>query len=184
MKTSHYAFAINALNKGEIIATPSEAVYGLSVDPRNLNAVEKLLNLKQRDPNKGFILVASHISQLEPYIQPLSATLSEKLNATWPGPVTWVVPAKENVSPLIRGQHNTLAVRITAHPILAEICTDYNSALISTSANREGQEPAKTVEDVEHLFANNIAAIVKGALGREQKPTEIRDAITDRVIRE
>lgn len=183
MQTSHYAYAINALNKGDIIATPTEAVYGLSVDPQNLNSVESLLNLKQRDPNKGFILVASDVSQLEPYIQPLSAELSEKLNATWPGPVTWVVPAKEEVSPLLRGNFDTIAVRVTAHPILAEICEDYGGALISTSANIEGKEPAKTEQQVEEIFEHKVAAIVQGALGREEKPTEIRDAVTGEIIR-
>lgn len=183
MKTSNFACAINALNKGEIIATPTEAVYGLSVDPANLNAVEKLLNLKQRDPNKGLIIVASDISQLEPYIQPLTPELSEKLNATWPGPVTWLVPAKPDVSPLLRGKHDTIAVRVTAHPILAEICEDYEGALVSTSANIEGNEPARSEQAVADTFGHKIAAIIQGSLGREPKPTEIRNALTDEIIR-
>jgi L-threonylcarbamoyladenylate synthase len=183
MKTSNYAYAINALNKGDIIATPTEAVYGLSVDPENLNAVEKLLNLKQRDPQKGFIIVASDISQLEPYIQPLKPEILQKLAATWPGPVTWIVPAKPDLSPLIRGEHDTIAVRVTAHPVLAEICEDYEGALISTSANIEGEEPARSIEAVEEIFGHKVAIVVQGALGREQKPTIIKDALSDEVLR-
>ncbi len=183
MKTSHYAYAINALHKGDIIATPTEAVFGLSVDPAKLDAVERLLKLKQRDPNKGFILVASDISQLEPYIQALSPELTEKLNATWPGPVTWVVPAKQDVSPLLRGKHDTIAVRVTAHPILAEICEDYEGALISTSANIDGEEPARSEQAVEELFKHKVAAVVQGALGRDKRPTQIINALTDEIIR-
>lgn len=181
--TSDYAYAINALNKGQVVAIPTEAVYGLSVDASNLSAVEQLLKLKQRDPQKGFILVASNLSQLEPYIQPLSPEIAQKLNATWPGPVTWVVPAKESVSPLLRGEHNTLAVRITAHPVLQAICRDFEGALVSSSANIEGQPPATNEQMVRDTFGDAIAAVVPGSLGSQKKPTEIRDALTDEVIR-
>lgn len=181
--TSPYAYALNALNKGEIIAIPTEAVYGLSVDAENLTAVERLLKLKKRDPKKGLILVASDLSQLEPYIKPLPPELADKLNATWPGPFTWLVPAKEDVSPLLRGEHNNIAVRITAHPILSEICSDYEGALVSTSANFEGEQPATTDQQVREYFGEKVAAVVPGALGRHEKPTEIRDALTGELVR-
>jgi L-threonylcarbamoyladenylate synthase len=183
MLQSPYAYAINALNMGNIIAIPTEAVYGLSVDPKNLSAVEKLLALKGRDPNRGFILVASDVSQLEPYIEPLPPEIAAKLNATWPGPYTWIVPAKAKVSPLIRGMHDNIAVRVTSHPTLSGICQDFGGALISTSANPDGLPPAQNEQAVRDYFDDKLAAIVPGSLGRSAKPTQIRDAMTDAIIR-
>lgn len=183
MPHSPYAYAINALNMGNIIALPTEAVYGLSVDPKNLDAVQKLLALKGRDPNRGFILVASDIAQLEPYIEPLAPEIAEKLQATWPGPYTWLVPAKPHVSPLIRGMHEKIAVRVSAHPIVSALCHDFGGPLVSTSANPDGQPPAKHEQAVRDYFNDQLAAIVPGSLGRSAKPTQIRDAITDAVIR-
>jgi len=122
--TSPYAYALNALNKGEVIAIPTEAVYGLSVDAENLSAVEKLLTLKQRDPSKWLIIVASEISQLEPYIQPLPPDMADKLNSTWPGGVGWILPVHDTVYPLFRGETKTIHVRVRATLILPEIFPD------------------------------------------------------------
>lgn len=183
MHQSPYAYAINALNMGHIVAIPTEAVYGLSVDAKNLSAVEKLLALKGRDPTRGFILVASDVSQLEPYIEPLTPEIAAKLNETWPGPYTWLLPAKAKVSPLLRGTHDKIAVRVTSHPILAGICQDFGGALVSTSANPDGLPPANNEQAVRDYFQDRLGAIVPGSLGRSAKPTQIRDAVTDEIIR-
>jgi L-threonylcarbamoyladenylate synthase len=170
--------SLAALERGEVIAVPTEAVFGLSADPRNLDAVQAVLNLKKRDPNKGFILVASSVSQLEPYLE----NIPEHILSSWPGPVTWVVPAKKIVSPLLRGKHNSIAVRVTAHPVLSALCTAYGSALVSTSANPEGLPPALTHAMLQDYFGESLL-ITPGELGGRDKPTEIRDALTGDILR-
>jgi L-threonylcarbamoyladenylate synthase len=175
-----FAQAVNALAEGEVVAVPTEAVYGLSADPKNLQAVQRLISLKKRNPDKGLILVAAELSQLEPYID--IQHISENILSTWPGPYTWVFPAKASVSSLLRGTHSSIAVRVTAHPIMAALCAEFGGALVSSSANPGGLPPALSMQEVRKYFGNNLV-IVPGELGGDNQPTVIRDAGTGEIIR-
>lgn len=175
--------AVKLLQQGNIIAYPTEAVYGLGCDPDNLEAVSKLLQLKQRPKNKGLILVAAEYAQLMPYLQPLANDIREKIFASWPGPVTWLIPVKPQVSELLCGEHSSLAVRVSAHPVVRELCLQFGKALVSTSANLAGHEPARTATEVQQQFGDKIACIVDGETNPDAKPSEIRDAITNKIIR-
>jgi tRNA threonylcarbamoyl adenosine modification protein (Sua5/YciO/YrdC/YwlC family) len=175
-----FAQAVKALAQGEVIAVPTEAVFGLSVDPQNILAVQKLLDLKKRNPDKGLIIVAADLTQLEPYID--IQDIHENILSTWPGPYTWVFPAKSSVSSLLRGKHSTIAVRVTAHPVMSGLCAEFGGALVSSSANFEGLSPALTSNEIQDYFGKDLV-IVPGALGGRNKPTEIRDALTGEIIR-
>jgi L-threonylcarbamoyladenylate synthase len=177
-----FSQAVNALKQAEVIVVPTEAVYGLSVDPHNLSALQKLIDLKKRNPDKGLILVASDFSQLEPFIEPLDPGIQHRLMSTWPGPYTWVVPARSIVSPLLRGKHSSVAVRVSAHPIVCALCSEFGGALVSTSANPEGLAPAVSQAMLHEYFGEKLI-IVSGELGKLDKPTEIRDALSGAVIR-
>lgn len=170
--------AVQALARGEVISVPTEAVYGLSVDPRNLEAVQRLLELKHRNPDKGLIIVGSEVSHLEPYLEQLPSSIL----SSWPGPHTWLCPAKASVSPLLKGKHQTLAVRVSAHPVMSALCAAFGGALVSTSANTEGLPPALTEQAVRDYFGKEVL-IVPGELGGLDKPTEIRDAMSGKLIR-
>ena len=141
--------ALNDLRLGKVIAYPSEGVWGLGCDPRNKEAVLKLLNLKKRPMDKGLILVASNISQIEPYID--LKKYKKKLMTKWPGPHTWVVPTK-TVPKWIRGEFTSVALRLTEHPVLKLICEDFQSAIVSSSANLQGESPSSTKEEVKRIF--------------------------------
>lgn len=175
--------AATSLKQGGIIAYPTEGVYGLGCDPNNLDAVKRLLKLKQRAENKGLILIASEWSQLEPYLQPLTALQKQTILATWPGPVTWVIPAAENISSLVRGKHLSLAVRMTAHPIAAELCKRFGGAITSTSANISGDKACTTDKEVQHFFDNKLDVIVKGKIGSQVGPTAIYDLLSGKKLR-
>jgi len=175
-----FAQAVKCLAQGEVIAVPTEAVYGLSADPQNLQAVQKLIDLKKRNPDKGLIIVAADLSQLEPYID--IRHIFENILSTWPGPYTWVFPAKATVSSLLRGKHSTIAVRVTAHSVISGLCAAFGGALVSSSANFEGLLPALTEQEVRQYFGKDLV-IVPGALGGRNKPTEIRDVKTGEIIR-
>ncbi len=175
--------AVRALRAGGIIAYPTEGVYGLGCDPENSAAVERLLLLKQRSGNKGLILIASSIDQLEPYLEPLNTSTLKKVNATWPGPVTWILPAKPFTPPYLAREDQTIAARVTAHPVASALCKAANQALVSTSANTSGYRPAHTPLQVRNIFQNNVDYIVHGATGGAGKPTEIRDSRSGKIIR-
>ncbi|MGB9428573.1 MAG: Sua5/YciO/YrdC/YwlC family protein [Gammaproteobacteria bacterium] len=166
-----------------VIAYPTESVFGLGCDPLAYVAVARILAIKARDASKGLILIASRIEQLLPFLAPLTDDMREKLEATWPGPVTWVIPAARDLPDWLSGGRETLAVRVTAHPVARALCEMAGMALVSTSANKSGQSPARTALQVRARFHDEIDYIVLGAVGGLKKPTEIRDAASGTILR-
>lgn len=175
--------AARTIHRGGIIAYPTEAVFGLGCDPYNPMAVHRLLEIKHRPENKGLILIASDLSQLQPFIKPLTAEDKTLLAETWPGPHTWLLPAHEDTPRWLRGQHSSIAVRITAHPIAAALCETTGRALVSTSANLTGQRPATTPLQIHNQFPHALDFILNGKLGTEKGPSTIRDLTTKKLIR-
>jgi len=178
------AGAVAQLHAGNIIAYPTEAVYGLGCDPANESAIRKLLALKGRPESAGFVLIASEYSQLLPWIARLDESMTDKAIQTWPGPVTWLFPRAADVPDCVAGSHETIAVRITAHEPSRALCEAFGSALISTSANHRAAKPARSVEEVEAYFGDQIAGILAGRLGGSDRPSEIRDLATGTIIRQ
>lgn len=178
-----YASACAELARGGVVAYPTEAVFGLGCDPANPAAVERVLALKGRASAKGLILIAAERAQLAPWLGPFDAAVEARLTHTWPGPVTWLLPAAPDCPPHVRGEHDTVAARVTAHPVAAALCRHWGGALISTSANRAGGEPARSAGEVEALFGTEVDFIVGGATGGAARPTPIRDARTGATIR-
>lgn len=171
------------VSEGGVVAYPTEGVYGLGCDPANSEAVRRILRIKQRPVEKGLILIAAEFRQLDPWIKDLDATLRRRVLASWPGPVTWLMPARQHVPIWLRGEHRSLAVRVTDHPLAAALCRAVGSALVSTSANRSGDEPARSAAAVETTLGSEIDAILDGPIGALSGPTEIRDVFTGAVIR-
>jgi L-threonylcarbamoyladenylate synthase len=179
----HLRSATRVLRAGGIIAYPTEAVYGLGCDPLNPEAVLRLLVLKQRPWQKGLILIAASLEQLTPFLAPLTPDLEVQLSETWPGPVTWLLPASEIAPPWLTGEHDSIAVRVTDHPLAAGLCRHFGAPIVSTSANRAGQLPAKTALGVRGYFGTSLDYILHGPLGGYDRPSEIRDGRTGNVIR-
>ena len=175
--------AVEQLRAGNIIAYPTEAVFGLGCDPGNESAIRKLLALKGRRESAGFVLIASRFSQLEPWIAKTEKTLLDKAMQTWPGPVTWLFPRAHDVPDFIAGEHDTVAVRITAHEPSRSLCDAFGGALISTSANHTAARPARSTGDVEDYFGHDIGGILAGPLGSAEQPSQIRDLATGKILR-
>lgn len=183
MSEWHIKRAAESLRSGAVIAYPTEAVWGLGCDPLNGEAVTRLLEIKRRPLHKGLILIAAHARQLLPFIEPLTAALERKVMATWPGPVTWLLPARPDTPYWLRGAHSSIAVRVTAHPVASALCRRYGGALVSTSANRAGRPPARTYLQVRRRCGREVDYLVPGAVGARARPTEIRDALSGAVVR-
>jgi L-threonylcarbamoyladenylate synthase len=168
------------LRSGGIVAYPTEGVFGLGCIPDEVDAVIRILSIKKRDPGLGLILIGSNIEQLDEWTDvPDAANL-----ASTPGrPVTWIVPARDGVPYWIRGEHDSLAVRITTHPVAAALCEAADSPLVSTSANVSGGPPARTVHVLRRRFGGRVDCIVPGNCGPAAGPSEIRDLQSGKVIR-
>lgn len=175
--------AARALRQGEVIAYPTEAVFGLGCDPLNHEAVAKLLDMKGRPKSAGLILIADDYSRFADFTGDIDEDRLKSAQDTWPGPVTWLFPKSAQVPGWISGDHDSVALRVTDHPTCRQLCAAFGGAIVSTSANRSGAEAAKSTEAVETTFGPLVAGIVEGELGGREQPSEIRDVRTGDVVR-
>lgn len=174
--------AVRILRAGEVIAYPTEAVWGLGCDPFREDAVRRVLDLKQRSEAKGLIIIAASLAQIDPWLGALSPAQKAAVLATCPGPYTWIVPAADAPA-WLRGDHDSLALRVSAHPGVQALCEAWGGPLVSTSANLSGQEPAPDVAALQQQFGAGLGYILPGRLGGDARPSEIRDAVTGIVLR-
>lgn len=177
--------AAAALRAGGVIAYPTEAVYGLGCDPLNENAVNHLFELKQRPTTQSLLLIASDFAQVAQFIDlaAVPAPALARAHATWPGPHTWVFPRAAATPAWLVGAHSGIAVRVTAHPLAAELCRAFRGALVSTSANLHGRAPARSAAEVRAMFGDTLAFVLDGATGGLERPTPISDAMSGEALR-
>ncbi|TDK27198.1 tRNA threonylcarbamoyladenosine biosynthesis protein RimN [Luteimonas aestuarii] len=177
--------AVSALRNGGIIAYPTEGVWGLGCDPFDEAATLRLLALKQREVDKGLILIAASPGQLDGLVDwdALPASRRTAVLATWPGPQTWVVPATEHVPAWISGGRDSVAVRVTAHADVVALCNAYGGALVSTSANVSTQPAPRVRAELDPRIIEGVDAVLDGETSGLAQATSIRDARDDQTIR-
>lgn len=177
--------AAAALARGGVVVYPTEAVWGIGCDPFDQAAVLRLLAIKRRPADKGVIVMAASIAQLDRLIDwdALPRERADAVRASWPGPNTWAVPATAAVPAWIRGGHDSVAVRVTAHPTARALCTALGGPLVSTSANLAGQPPAFAREQLDPALLALADGVCAGETGGLSAPTPIRVALSGEVLR-
>ena len=179
MHAGNLQHAAHILKQGGIVAYATEYCFGLGCDPFNRNAVLRLLRLKQRPMKKGMIVLAADNEQLVSYIKDIPAAVS----SSWPGPHTWLLIPLPGIPHWITGRHAKIAVRITAHAQARALCQTAGMAMVSTSANRGGESPARSDREVAQRFGKCVDYILPGRVGTAHAPTPIRDAATGKLVR-
>ena len=179
MYTSGLQRAARILKQGGIVAYATEYCFGLGCDPFNRNAVLRLLRLKRRPVMKGLIVLAANNEQLTPYLNDIPPQVA----ASWPGPHTWLLVPRPGIPGWITGRHASIAVRVTAHAQAAALCQAAGMAIISTSANRAGESPARSDREAVRRLGKLVDCVLRGRVGEARMPTPIRDAITDTLVR-
>ena len=176
---------IVAVRKGGVIAYPTEGVWGVGCDPRDEAAVMRLLALKQREVGKGLILIASEEAQLAPFIDmaALDAAQRDAVRASWPGPNTWIVPASTAAPAWITGDHDGIAVRVSAHPPVIALCDGFGGALVSTSANNATVPAPRARAELDPRIVAGVDAVAIGETGGLLQASPIRDARDGRSLR-
>jgi len=154
--------AVMVLNEGGIVGFPTETFYGLGVDIFNDQAVDSLFRLKKRDYSKPILVLISDLNMLSGIVSEVPSMYENLMERFWPGPLTLIFPASANLSPLITGSTNTVGVRISPHPVAAELCRRWGRPLTATSANLSGGIPASNVKEVVEIFGDNINYVVDG----------------------
>ncbi len=175
--------AVLTLNRGGVILYPTEGIWGLGCDPACRSAVEQLLRIKRRPVRKGLILVAGTPAQLQPWVVRWTPAEQARLAATWPGPHTWVVGARLGTPAWITGSRSSVAVRVSAHPAIRDLCRASGSALVSTSANLSGTRPLSSEMAARRLFAREGVRVWPGVLGGARRPSTIRHLQSGKVLR-
>lgn len=173
---------IEIISLGGVVAYPTESVFGLGCDPTNEFAVNKILKIKQRSPNKGLILIASNVTQLLPWIKIPDSKTWQKICDTWPGPYNWVIEAQDGVPKIITGDHDTIAVRVSKHPTVQEICNSIGHPIVSTSANLSGKVALRNTIQVRKQLGKQLDYLVPGKCSR-LKPCTIIDSRNMNILR-
>lgn len=188
MITTSVAEAAQCLAQGQILAYPTEAVWGLGCDPFNEQAFLQLLKFKQRPIEKGVILLAGQLSQVEHLLAPLAHDMRERVMQSWSSntssdrATTWLLEADDQIPAWIKGQHAKVAIRVTNHPLCIALCNAFNGFIVSTSANPAGELPARSLQEASQYFGSALNYL-NGDLGLCQQPSKIIDASSGEIIR-
>jgi len=172
--------AAQFIEKGEIIAYPTETVYGIGGNPFCKDIHNKINIIKNRKDSKNYILLIPNTQ----WVDKLTENLSEKdyilMNTFWPGPLTLIFRKNKNLSAL---PGETVALRISPHETIKKLFTYLNTPIISTSANISNNKPAKTFEEINLIFSDKISGILEGK-PYNKTPSTIFNTLTKTVIRE
>lgn len=170
------------LKRGGLIAYPTEYCFGLGCDPDNRRAVVRLLRIKRRPQRKGLILIAAHFHQIARYLQPRTQSEQAQLKNSGDRAVTYLLPTHHSAPRWLRGSHDTLGVRLTAYRPAAQLCRSLNSALVSTSANRSGKQPARSYAQCLRYFGSTVM-VLPGRVGKGRKPSTISAWADGKIVR-
>ncbi len=176
---------VEKLKQNQVVAYPTESVFGLGCNPNSEQAVRTLLKLKNRPEDKGLILIAHQIELLLPYIDDTLLTEAEwqRFKTVGEQAVTWIIPAKADVPRYLKGQFDTIAVRLCRIPAVVALCEAAGFALTSTSANLTSLPPCRTAEEVRRQFGADFP-VLDQATGGKQNPSEIRDIFSQHIFRQ
>jgi L-threonylcarbamoyladenylate synthase len=178
------ADAAQCIAQGAVLAYPTESVWGLGCDPFNQEAVAAILALKERPVEKGLIVVAANTLQLMPFFADSLLENTEQLAAIENAerPTTFIVPVNNEVPFWLSGKHQSLAVRVSRHPVVKALC-EKAGPLVSTSANPAGKMAAKERFQVQRYFADSVY-YSQGRVGRYSRPSRIIDLKTGTIVRD
>ncbi|MGM8898213.1 MULTISPECIES: Sua5/YciO/YrdC/YwlC family protein [unclassified Psychrobacter] len=201
--------AADWLKEGKLLAYPTESVWGIGCDPFNQMAVQQLLAMKQRPIHKGMIVVTDDVHRIAPLLDDLNDSQRQTVLESWrmhPEAIlkqahTWLLPLSKQITvPIpswITGEHDSVAVRIIAHPLVQQLCTQMVSPdnpygfIVSTSCNPSGKPPALTLIQAQAYFLNDnehsnldrqVHYLTGDTLGYKL-PSQIGDALTGKIIR-
>ena len=175
--------AIEWLKSGKILAHPTESIWGLGCDAFNKAAVQKIFQLKKRNPSKNFILLCNSQEFLYKYLINLSAEDKNFLSKNWPGPVTFLLKYNENLPEHLHTKNGKIAVRVSNHLPIKLLFNRFKGFIVSTSANLSGEEIINNPDDIVNFFESDDLAYYDERLGKNIKPSKIIDLESRSIVR-
>ena len=182
MPSSEVDRAVKLLQRGGVVAHATEGVWGLACDPWNETAVNRILTIKKRSIDLGFIVIGTDSAAFQNELDVLAPETRRKVLASWPGHVTWILPS--NRFPVwVTGKHSSVAARVPDHEQARAVAKLVGKPIISTSANVSGADPALTMEEVCQEFGDLVDFVLPGEIGSAVGPSRIFNAVTDDTFR-
>ena len=175
------AEAARALHKGEVVAYPTETVYGLAVDPLSEPALHRLFQVKQRPQTKPILCIVADETQLTPLVREISSHAHACITKFWPGPLSLLFDKQETVPSLLTAHSDKICLRCPSHTTARNLCAAFGGALTSSSANHSGAPPARSITD---LKLDGIAIAIDGGTLPPSPPSTVYDPDTRQIIRE
>lgn len=174
------------IRRGGIVAFKTDTFYGLGVDPRNESAVKALVELKGREAGKPILVIVSDAEQIDRFITHRSAIFDEVAARFWPGPLTLVGEARDDLPEELTAGIGTIGVRLPNDEAVLELVRTCGGALTATSANVSGAPPARSVSEVQQQFPSGIDLIIDGGEVTVTEPSTVLDLSSNvpRLIRE
>jgi L-threonylcarbamoyladenylate synthase len=173
---------VHALSRGAVIGYPTDTIWGFGCDPLDPESVTRILQLKQRPPDRGLILLSSRLEYCDTYVE-LDQAQRDIIHLPTERPTTWLVTASDACPPWIRGNHTTVAIRITDHPLLCYLCARLQSPLVSTSANQAGKSTARSALQLRRQFRDQLDFVVTGFNTGGARPSEIKSLVSGKLLR-
>jgi L-threonylcarbamoyladenylate synthase len=180
------AKALRILKSGGIVAYPTESFYALGVMALNEEAVKKLYLLKKRPPDKAMPVIIGSSALLKTMVTSIPPQAVPLMERFWPGPLTLVFHARENLPELLLGGTKKIAIRIPGDSFALVLARTAGFPITATSANLSGSMPSQRADEVLHYFGENVDIIVEQEKTPGGKPSTIADVTVDppKVIRE
>ena len=154
--------AVSALRDGELVAFPTETVYGLGANAQHAAALEKLYELKGRPRSHPLIVHLDSARFLPRWAREVPPAAEKLARHFWPGPLTLVLPRAPNVLDLVTGAQDSIAVRVPAHPMAQQLLTAFGGGIAAPSANRYGHVSPTRAEHVRDEFGDAVRVILDG----------------------
>ncbi|MYC24601.1 MAG: tRNA threonylcarbamoyladenosine biosynthesis protein RimN [Gammaproteobacteria bacterium] len=182
MPSSEVEKAVKFLQQGGVVAHATEGVWGLACDPWNETAVNRILTIKKRSNDLGFIVIGADSCSFQEELDAVDPEIRRKVVSSWPGHVTWILPS-HRFPDWVTGKRTSVAVRVPDHKQARKLAMLFGKPVISTSANISGSEPALTMEEVCQKFGEFLDFVLPGEIGTAVGPSRIRNAVYDFTIR-
>jgi L-threonylcarbamoyladenylate synthase len=178
--------AVQVLKGGDVIVFPTETLYGLGADALNDAAVEKVFQLKGRDPRNPIPVLVADQKMLHTLVAKIPTVAQKLMDRYWPGPLTLVLPGRKNIPKPLCNPTGGIAVRISSQPIAALLIKGLGRPLTATSANPSGKEPARTLQEAKTYFADRVELFVDGGTLTSKSGSTVVEVIEDnvKVVRE
>lgn len=171
--------AVTFLKKGEVIAFPTETSYGLGCDPRDIKAVRRIYQLKDRPKDKALLLVASSLEQVKK-IAEIKGKALELAKKYWPGPLTIILPLKKNHG-LAKGVSlkERVAIRVSSSLLVRQLARGFTFPIVATSANKSGQPPLYDGKQVIKVFGHRVHFVINVGKLKKRKSSTLIQCHTD-----